>query len=283
MPPSPVVEVLVEAQATLGEGPVWDPMTDRLLWVDIDAGLVHSTAADGDDEAIFEAGETIGFVAPDVERNRYVIGLRHGLAVTEDWASFTRLCVLDDPHPAIRINDGKLDAVGRAVFGTLRTDDEFEASELLSADVHVAAAPAVATTLPTTLQTGVSISNGLAWSADGATMYYIDTVTSRLDAFDYDLASGAVSNRRAVANFDPADGYPDGMTIDADGSLWIAFWGGSAVRQVAASGEVLASIAVPATNPTSCAFGADGRLYVTSAAKDSAGTKTDGALFVISL
>lgn len=285
---TPDVDVLVEARATLGEGPVWDVMTDRLLWVDIDAGLVHSTTAGGSDEVVFDAGETVGFVAPDSERKRYVIGLRHGLAVTTDWQSVTRVTALDDPHPAIRINDGKLDPVGRAVFGTLRTDDELEASELLSADVHVAPPPAVATTL----QTGVSISNGLAWSADGTTMYYIDTVTSRLDAFDYDPATGAATNRRTVTSFDPDrshpdgghpdGGHPDGLTIDGEGALWIAFWGGSVIRRIAPTGETLAAIPVPATNPTSCAFGPDGRLYVTSAAKESAGTETDGAVFVIS-
>src|SRR5262249_41616042 len=113
----------------------------------------------------------------------------------------------------------------------------------------------------------VTISNGLGWSPDQSTMYYIDSPTFGIDAFDFDVETASVSNRRRLVAFPPEWGLPDGMAIDEEGSLWVAFWGGSSVRRVSPDGEVLAVVGFPVSRVTSCSFGGDDLmdLYVTSA------------------
>lgn len=264
-------EVFLNAGATLGEGPIWDSLADRLLWVDIDPGLIHATTAAGDDAVVFEAGETVGFVAPDPYNSRYVIGRRQSLVTTADWSEIEPLVSIGGLDPAVRINDGKLDEQGRPVFGTMRVDGAHPGGALYSWNGSALA----------TLADEVSISNGLAWTADGDAMYYIDTPTRRLDVFDYDPETGAAEDRRPVVSFPSDFGHPDGMTIDDDGCLWIAFWGGSAIRRITPDGDVDLTVDLPATNPTSCAFGPDGSIYVTSARVESPEAELDGAVFIV--
>ncbi|HYU40590.1 MAG TPA: SMP-30/gluconolactonase/LRE family protein, partial [Vicinamibacteria bacterium] len=118
-----------------------------------------------------------------------------------------------------------------------------------------------------TMLTGVSISNGLDWSLDGRRMYYVDSPTRRIDVFDFELATGSIANRRTFASV-PADaGVPDGLTVDAAGFVWLALWGGAALRRYAPDGTLERVVPLPVTHPTSCAFGGAGldELYVTSA------------------
>jgi sugar lactone lactonase YvrE len=118
-----------------------------------------------------------------------------------------------------------------------------------------------------TMLTGVTISNGLDWSLDGRRMYYVDSPTRRIDTFDFDMATGSIANRRTFVEV-PADaGVPDGLTVDAAGFVWLALWGGAALRRYAPDGTLERVVPLPVTHPTSCAFGgaALDELYVTSA------------------
>ena len=130
---------------------------------------------------------------------------------------------------------------------------------------------------------GVSISNGIDWSPDDRLMYFIDSRTQRVDVFDFDLDDGAIINRRTLVEVDPANGLPDGMTVDANGDLWVAQWGGSRVVHYAPDGSERGMVRFPVSQTSSCAFGgADARdLYVTSAARSisEAAEPEAGSLF----
>ena len=162
-----------------------------------------------------------------------------------------------DHNSENRFNDGKCDPAGRFWAGTMETPTRKGALFRLDPDLLVHQ-----------ILDGIACSNGLAWSLDRKTMYYIDTMTRRIDAFDYELMTGAISNRRAAVTVSEEHGLPDGMTMDVDGKLWVAHWDGWCVcRWDPTTGQLLQKIRFPVARPTSCAFGgaALDTLYVTSA------------------
>jgi sugar lactone lactonase YvrE len=163
------------------------------------------------------------------------------------------------PDTNLRFNDGKCDPSGRFWVGTLALDNRRRGAVLYRFDkdksIHL-------------MLDSVSISNGIVWTADKKTMYYNDTPTGTIQGFDYDDKTGAISNRRVVVRIPRGMGSPDGMTIDAEGNLWVALWGGGAVGKFnPATGELLQKVVVPAPNVSSCAFGGDNleTLYITTA------------------
>jgi sugar lactone lactonase YvrE len=191
-----------------------------------------------------------------------IIALRSGFATFQlRNQKLTRLVVPEAHLPGNRFNDGKCDPVGRFLAGTM-DDAEKEASGSLysySPDGTLK-----------TLLTGVRISNGLTWSPDYQTLYHIDTPTRQVTAFDYDLATGDIANQRPVVNVPPKMGWPDGMTSDFEGMLWVAMWGGAKLtRWNPATGQLLEAIPVPALNISSCVFGGPDLtdLFITSARK----------------
>jgi len=258
-------ELVLDARADLGEGPAWEPHSGCLYWVDIHAGHLHIfDTSDGSDRLI-ELGEYLGCAAPRCSGG-LVLGLRSGFATLD--APLTseearqRAIVNPEPHlPGNRFNDGKCDPAGRFLAGSM-DDAEIEPSGSLyslSPDGSVK-----------TLLSGTRIANGLAWSPDFHTFYFIDTPTRTVMAFDYDLATGTIANPRAVISVAPALGWPDGMTSDSQGQLWVAMWGGAKLtRWNPASGQLLEEIPVPSLNVSSCAFGGPNLtdLYVTTARK----------------
>jgi sugar lactone lactonase YvrE len=252
-------DLFLDAHAILGEGPFWHPRRHRLFWVDIEGHAVHDTdPATGRDTTIHVA-EQVGCVVPAGER-LLVLGLRSGFAAL-DLETSRRVHIVDPEHhlPGNRFNDGKCDPAGRLWAGTM---DVAEASGR-------GALYCLGTTLRVTCRVGgVSISNGLAWTADAKTMYYVDSPERCVYAYDFDLASGEIDRPRVVWEVPPGWGFPDGMAIDADDCLWIALWDGfKVVRLDPRDGRVVGEIAMPVARPTSCAFGgADLRdLYITSA------------------
>src|SRR5918999_4891566 len=157
-----------------------------------------------------------------------------------------------------RMNDGKCDPAGRFWAGTMAMDGARGRGALYRLDADRSVARMLG---------AVSVSNGLAWSADSSTMYYIDTPTGSVDAFEFDADAGAISGRRPFVKIDGGDGMPDGMTIDSEGGLWVALWGGGAVHRYDAGGRLDGIVEVPASLTTSCTFGGSdlGDLYITTA------------------
>jgi sugar lactone lactonase YvrE len=242
-------EVVLATEALLGEGPVWDARSSTLRWVDIERGEVHRFDPVSGVDTFFEVGERVGTVAVRAAGG-LVLATQSGLfTCLDDGGRLTRLHTVDTGG---RFNDGKADPWGRFWAGTMHEGiDGASALYRLDPDHSLH-----------TIVTGVSISNGLGWSPDGTTMYYTDTRTGGVDAFDHDPSTGALTNRRRLITVDR--GWPDGLTVDADGCLWVALWDGWGVRRYAPDGRLLTTVEVPAQRVTSCAFAGE-TLYLTTA------------------
>lgn len=243
------VDVVLDATASLGEGPVWDARSSTLRWVDIEPGEVHRFDPASGVDTFFEVGEAVGTVAVRAAGG-LVLATKSGLYTCLDNGG--RRAVLHEVDTAGRFNDGKADPWGRFWAGTMvEGTDGAGALYRLDPDHSLHR-----------VLTGVTISNGLGWSPDGRTMYYIDTTARGVDAFDHDPSTGELTARRRL--IDVERGWPDGMTVDADGCLWVALWDGWGVRRYAPDGRLLTTVEVPARRVTSCAFGGSA-LYITTA------------------
>lgn len=252
-------ELLLDARAALGEGALWDSRRQRLLWVDIQGHTVHLlNPSSAEDEAI-DVGQMVATVVPRT-RGGLMLGLQHGVAALD--LSTQRLEMIAEPEASVadnRLNDGKCDPAGRFWVGTISLSRTPGAASLWCLDTDLS----FQRKLP-----DVTNSNGIAWSLDRRTMYYVDTPTRRVDGFDYEVETGGISNRRPLIVVPRDLGKPDGMTIDAEGMLWVALWGGGCVtRWNPANGRLLGKVHVPTPRTTSCAFGgADlDELYITTA------------------
>ncbi len=278
--PGPQVDIATDAGAVLGEGPVWDARTRRLVWLDILPGLVHQyDPATGLDVAT-AMGKPVGAVAPR-QAGGWVLATSTGFDLADsDFQNLRPLASMPELHPTLRFNDGGCDPAGRFLAGTIADDNRPGAGTLYrlepDATCHLVLAD-------------LTISNGLAWAPDGRTLYYIDSTTGGIDAFDYHLNTGTISRRRRLIDVAPADGIPDGLTIDTDGCLWVALWGGAAVHRYTPAGTLDEVVRFPAANVTAPAFGGDllDVLFITSARHglDPAELDTQphaGALFALS-
>lgn len=249
----------IDVRAELGEGPRWDAPTQRLLWVDIEGRALHVfDPARGHDRAI-TLDNRPGAAAP-MSDGRVLVALADRL-VALDLADESIETLVAFPHGAnLRVNDGACDPAGRFWIGSLELTYAPKRGTLYRFAAGVLT-PVVAE---------VSLSNGLAWSPDARLMYYVDSSTYAIDVFDFDLATGTPTERRRFAAIERGAGIPDGLAADDEGGIWLALWGGSAVRRYAPDGSVDRVIDVPARHVTACAFGgADGRsLFITTAAPD---------------
>ena len=254
----PAVELVLEARADLGEGPRWDSRRQRLLWVDIMRGRVHVFTPSTGACRNVSVGRPVGALAGSSDGS-LVLAVAGGFARFDlDSKRFEMLATVEADRPQNRMNDGACDGAGRFWAGTMALDERPGAGMLYRLDPDLTVH---------TMLTGVTISNGLDWSLDGRRMYYVDSPTRRIDVFDFDVAAGSIANRRPLVEV-PADaGVPDGLTVDAAGFLWVALWGGAALRRYAPDGTLERVVPLPVTHPTSCAFGgaALDELYVTSA------------------
>jgi sugar lactone lactonase YvrE len=255
--PDPGLEVVVASGAHLGESPVWDDRVGRLAWVDILGRHLHRTDPATGATDTTELPIDIGAIAPRAAGG-FVAALQDGFWVLEDGPP-RRLATIAEAGSHLRFNDGKCDPAGRFWAGTMAYSEEAGGGALyrLDPDGRV-----------TRVLDDVTISNGLAWTADCTTMYYVDSPTQRIDAFSYDAATGEISDRRPAVVIPAAAGSPDGLAIDEEGGLWIALWGGGAVHRYL-GGRLDRIIRIPVTRPTSCAFGGPrlDELYITSAWK----------------
>lgn len=264
-------EPLFRVGADLAEGPLWCVAEQRLAWVDILAGEVHTRALDGDDPVVVELGEPVGAVA-QTTAGSLVASVPGGLRPVAPSSAPVVEIPRDDPQ--LRMNDGKADPAGRFVGGTMLMDPVRPAGSLWSIDGSGA----------TRLLDGITISNGLDWSADGSLMFYVDTPTQRIDVVDYDVETGAVSGRRPWVEIDPSHGGPDGMCLDVEGGAWVAIWGGSAVHRYV-DGRLDEVIGLPTPHVTCPTFaGPDlDLLVITTARQGVAPHEVSGAgdLYVV--
>ena len=253
-------ELLLDAKATLGEGPAWDSKTQTLYWLDILEKRIYA-----DTRILAQLDDLVCCIAPRKNGN-LLLGTRLGFAdLNPDSVQLTVLAALDSELPTNRLNDGKCDPVGRLLAGTMDMNEKDPNGALYSFDGKNS----------TRLLDKVTISNGLAWSVDYKTFYYIDTPTREVKAFDYDLATGQIANPRVAIHIPESLGWPDGMTSDTDGNLWIALWGGAQVTKWnPKTGKLLEQIPVPALQTSSCVFGGKdmNELYITSARKSMSET-----------
>jgi sugar lactone lactonase YvrE len=251
------VETVTDICTVLGEGPIW--YGERLYWVDIVGQRIHSYDPAAASTRTLQLDWMVGTVVPR-RRGGLAVALENGFALVDERTG--QIEPLIDPEadkPGNRFNDGKCDPAGRFWAGTMSKGSETGAGALymLDADRRVKRQ-----------LTGITTSNGLCWSLDHRAFYYIDTPTQRVMAYDYELETGDIENGRPVVLIDPAEGKPDGMTIDEQGNLWIALWdGGAVVCHDPATGKRLAKVEVPASRATACAFGGPqlSDLYITSA------------------
>ncbi|WP_348789129.1 SMP-30/gluconolactonase/LRE family protein [Leifsonia sp. NPDC080035] len=260
----------------LGEGPLWDARSGVLRWVDITAGavLAGTLEADGTIRPTERAefGETVGAVTLAEDGGLVVVGARRLWSVSADGRRFGGTTLFADDVPA-RTNDAAVGPDGSLLVGTHALDDDPGPQCLLRVSAGTV----------TVLDDDLLLSNGLAFSPDGGTLYSIDTLARTVWARDYDPATGATGPRRVHLT---TEGMPDGATVDADGGLWIAFWGAAEVRRFAPDGRRTDTVAVPAPNASSVCFAGPGldTLVITSARQglstaELAAHPASGALF----
>lgn len=256
------IEILLDIKTTLGEGPLWDVDQERLYFIDSFDGRVFRTTVDGGELRAWDVPQKIGSMALRKDGLGAIVSLQRGFHLLDFKTGDVTL--IHDPEPGFannRINDGKVDKHGRFVAGSMDTLEEGPNGALysLSTDFKV-----------TKLDSNIVCSNGPCWSPDGRTFYFTDTWSGEIWAYDYDLATGGVSNRRTFATVDTSGGgAADGATVDAEGCVWSALvYDGKLVRY-APDGGVERIIDMPVKKVTSVMFGGPNLdiLFVTSMAK----------------
>ncbi|MFF1303363.1 SMP-30/gluconolactonase/LRE family protein [Streptomyces sp. NPDC058307] len=244
-------DVAVRAEATLGEGPTWDG--ERLLWIDILGARLHSYDPVSGHRTVRVLDQHIGAVKPRAGGG-LVLNLRDGVALLDPDDSLRWLH--HEPVPGRRANDAAVAPDGSLWAGTMRYDEApggGTLSRITGDGTHH------------TVLDDVAVSNGTGWSPDGRLMYYIDSPTRRVDVFDHH--DGHIENRRTLVEIEDGAGFPDGLTVDADGCVWVALWDGAAVRRYTPGGELDRVISLPTPRVTACAFGGPdlSDLYITTA------------------
>ena len=262
------VELVVNGHAVVGEGPAWDGQVGRLLWVDIIRGLVHLFDPDTRSDRSIDVGQHVGAAAPRAAGG-LVLALRGGFGLLDiESGSVEPMGDTEASNPANRMNDGKCDRAGRFWAGSMAYSETGNAGSLYRLDEDHSVVRVVG---------GVGLSNGLGWSPDDRVMYHIDSLADTVYAYDFDAESGSLFNRRPLIEVPEGQGTPDGMTVDSEGCLWVAFWGGSAIRRYEPEGSLLQEVRLPVRQVSSCAFGGpdQGDLYITTAARGLSGRELE--------
>lgn len=250
---------VLSVNCKLGEGPLWHPDEGMLYWVDIDRGRLHRLAPRTQNHDVFEVGLPVGCMAFRAGGG-LVLATRDGFAY---WRPVEQeLEFIADPEtdvPDGRFNDGAVDRRGRFWAGTLN-DRRAPTSSLYRLDSDLTVH---------TMDSGFKTPNGIGWSLDGKTMYFTDTRRRTIFAYDFDMESASINNRRPFIQVpdEEGQGRPDGLTVDAEGCIWSARWGGWKVVRYTPDGHIDREIRLPVECPTSCTFGGENMddLYITSA------------------
>ncbi|MBW8740383.1 MAG: SMP-30/gluconolactonase/LRE family protein [Streptomyces turgidiscabies] len=256
----PALDVAVQAQAALGEGPTWDAAASRLIWIDILGSRVNTYDPSTGRRTVMATEQHVGAAKPRAGGG-LVLNLRDGVALYDDEGADPATgfrWLHHEPTPGRRANDAAVAPDGSLWAGTMRYDEAPGGGTLsrLTGDGDVSV-----------VLDDVAVSNGTGWSPDGRLMYYIDSPTRRVDVFDVSADGRSVGNRRQLALIEEGAGFPDGLTVDADGCVWVALWGGAAVRRYTPAGTLDRTITLPTPLATACAFGGPDLtdLYITTA------------------
>lgn len=248
----------IDAGAQLGEGALWHPTENKLYWVNIEGSMLYIYDPITKENQSLSVKERVGTVVP-VESGGALVALQNGIHFINTQTGALQFIANPLTSTNIRFNDGKCDPSGRFWVGSMHLQFTEGVASLYRMNrdktVHK-------------MLDGVTVSNGIAWTKDRKTMYYVDSHLRRIDAFDYDDANGAITNRRVVVTIPEGGGSPDGIALDEEGNIWAALWGANAVgRFDPRTGKLLQKIEVPAPNVSSCAFGGKNldTLYITTA------------------
>ncbi|WP_087520312.1 SMP-30/gluconolactonase/LRE family protein [Polaribacter sp. SA4-12] len=251
-----------EIEATLGEGAIWNYKTQELYWIDIEGKQLNIYNPKSKINRTLNTNSRIGTVVPFTEIEA-LIALEDGVHKINLKTGESNLFTdMKSELPDSRLNDGKCDPAGRFWVGSMHFNKEKGKANLYTITSENILEKKI---------DSVTISNGIVWTSDKKTMYYIDTPTSTIKEFDYNNETGEISNGKIAVEIPESLGFPDGMTIDEENMLWVGMWNGNAViRFNPKTGKVLSKIEVPAHNITSCAFGGENLdiLYITTASVD---------------
>ena len=255
MPVESPVQCVADVHAVLGEGPVWVARETALYWLDIKGRKIFRLDSQGG-VTEWDTPLRVGSIVPR-KSGGFIGGTETGMAAIDPEAGrFDILFNPEDDLPGNRFNDGKLDRQGRFWAGTMDDNERSDSGTLYRIGRDLDCLP---------IDSGYRVTNGPAFSPDGKRMYHNDS--ARQVTYVFDLDGDEVGERRTFLQFKEGEGFPDGMTVDADGCLWIALWDGWAVRRYSPAGEWLETVKMPVARPTSCAFGGRDldRLYISSA------------------
>jgi sugar lactone lactonase YvrE len=253
-----IAEPRCEIVSELGEGPRWDPEFGALAWLDVPRRLMHRIDLKGIVTSV-SLSARVSAIGLCASGRRYVAATEFGFGFVDPMTGQVEPIVSVEKTAGARMNDGGVDFAGRFLAGSVSADSKLANGSLhcLRPDGSVGR-----------LFGDVRLSNGIGWSADGRSMYFVDSLRGSLDRLDYDMASGTAHRRQSLAVIAEQDGVPDGLCVDAQDRIWVALWGGGAVRCYAPSGELLRIVRAPCKNVSACSFGAANAdiLYITTAA-----------------
>ena len=259
----PRPDVLIPAEASVGEGPVFDHRTGRLCWVDLVEGILHESDLANGRQTVATLGTMLGAVAPREHAEGFAVAVADGFGY---WTS-GQLVIADPvlPEAHRRMNDAKCDSHGRLWAGS----------------THMQFVPGIGalhrwdgSESSVTMAAGLTLPNGLGWNHEDTRMYLVDSLNNNLLSASFHPDEGKVGTFSSLCKIDP--GLPDGLAVDLDGSIWVAVWGGAEVRRFDRTGELIGVIPMPVSQPASCAFGPDGTLYITSARNGLSPTELAG-------
>ena len=260
---NPDISRVLETQSRLGEGAIWNYQTGELFFIDIEGKKWHAFNPSMDEFQTYDLRNRIGTIVPTKDDKKVILALDDGIYEFNRLTNAMQLIADPEPNrPEMRMNDGKCDPAGRFWVGSMHLEQITGAASLYKIEGNGDFEKMIPE---------VTISNGIAWSLDTKKMYYIDTPTGMVKEYDFDEKTGKISFVKNAIEIPESLGYPDGMTIDAEGMLWIALWNGNSVtRWNPNTGKLMNQVKIPAHNVSSCAFGGEdlGTLYVTSARVD---------------
>lgn len=252
-------ELILNLKSTLGEGPSWDNEKKLLYWIDILEKKIHIFEPKSKSNRTIELNQNIGAAVPK-KSSGLVLALKNGFYTLD--LTNEQLSPITNPEEHLSnntFNDGKCDFAGRFWAGTMELNETKGGGSLYCMDVNHSVRK---------MLDNITVSNGITWSPDNNTMYYIDTPTYQVVAFDFNFEQGIIENKRVVVNVPQEMGAPDGMTSDMEGMIWVAHWGGYQVtRWDPTNGKLLNKVSIPAPIVTSCCFGGENmdELFVTTA------------------